>query len=253
MVRMAEVPSTGARRLVHPRDYHQEPWHSARGASLREAVFGVNDGLVATLGIVAGVTASRLGHLHVVLAALVSVAAAVVSMALGSYISTRSEIDFYTSEIGRERREIQEAPEHEMQEIAEIYEDYGFSPEEIAIFQRRFAQNHDLWLEFMLRDELGILQERMENPISNALTMAAAVFVGSMPPVIPYLLTPSTGTALKIAIALSACAAFVLGVLKAKVANGTWWKSGFQFLGVAAIAAAIGIGIGDILPHLFHA
>lgn len=250
---MAESSSTGAGRLVHPRDYHQESWHSQRGAWLREAVFGVNDGLVATLGIVAGVTASRLGHLHVVLAALVSVVAAVVSMALGSYISTRSQIDFYDSQIGRERQEILDTPEHEMQEIAEIYADYGFSPEEIAIFQRRFAQNHELWLEFMLRDELGILQERMENPISNALTMAAAVLVGSMPPVLPYLLTPSTGTALKIAFVLSAAAAFSLGALKATVANGVWWKSGFQFLAVAMAAAVIGIGIGDILPHLFGA
>lgn len=253
MSHMADVPSPAVKRLVHPRDYHQESWHSAGGTWLREAVFGVNDGLVATLGIVAGVTASRLGHLHVILAALVSIVAAVVSMAMGSYISTRSEIDFYASEIDRERREIRETPEHEMQEIAEIYADYGFSPEEIAIFQRRFAQNHELWLEFMLRDELGILQERMENPLTNALIMATAVLVGSLPPMVPYLLTPSTSTALRIAFVLSACAAFALGILKASVANGTWWKSGVQFLGVAMAAALIGIGIGDLLPHLFHA
>ena len=250
---MAGAAKMAAKRLVHPRNYHEESWHSASGTWLRESVFGVNDGLVATLGIVSGVTASRLGHLHVVLAALVSVVAAVVSMALGSYISTRSEIDFYASEIARERREIRETPEHEMQEIAEIYADYGFSSEEIAIFQRRFAQNPELWLEFMLRDELGILQGHMENPISNALTMAAAVFVGSMPPVIPYLLISSTSTALRVALVLSACAAFTLGVLKASVSKGTWWKSGLQFLGVAAAAAVIGIGIGDLLPHLFHA
>jgi VIT1/CCC1 family predicted Fe2+/Mn2+ transporter len=250
---MAQAPPAEGKPFIHPRDYHKETWHSASGAWLREAVFGVNDGLVATLGIVAGVTASHLGHLHVVLAALVSVVAAVVSMALGSYISTRSENDFYASEIRRERREIREMPEHEMQEIAEIYADYGFSPEEIAIFQRRFAANPELWLEFMLRDELGILQEHMDRPIANALTMAAAVFVGSMPPVLPYLFTATTATALRLAFVGSAAAAFALGVLKARISSGAWWRSGLQFLAVAMAAAFIGIGFGDLLPRLFHA
>jgi vacuolar iron transporter family protein len=239
--------------LVHPRDYHGETWHSDYGSLLREAVFGVNDGLVSMLGIVAGVTASGLGHVHVVIAALVAAIAATVSMALGSYLSSRSENDFYASEIERERREIEELPEHEMQEIDEMYTEYGFAPDEVEMIKRRFAQNHELWLEFMLRDELGIIRSREERPVRNALVMAAAVLVGSMPPVLPFLFFGSTGTALRVAVVLSALAAFGLGVLKSRLAKGTWLGSGLTFLLVAAVAACIGIGVGDLIPHLFHA
>ena len=238
--------------IVHPRDYHGEIWHSDYGSILREAVFGVNDGLVSMLGIVAGVTASRLGHVHVVIAALVAVIAATVSMALGSYLSSRSENDFYASEVERERREIEEVPEHEMQEIEEMYTEYGFTPDEVAMIQRRFAQNHELWLEFMLRDELGIIRSKPERPAQNAAVMAIAVLVGSVPPVLPYLLDASTAGALRIAIVLSALAAFGLGVLKSRLAKGTWWGSGLMFLGVAAADAVIGIGVGDVIPHFFH-
>jgi len=239
--------------LVHPRDYHQEAWHSRYGSVLRDAVFGVNDGLVSMLGIVAGITASRLDHRHVIITALVAVIAATVSMALGSYISTRSENDFNASEVERERREIEEMPEHEMEEIEEIYAGYGFSPEEIAIFQRRFAQNHDLWLEFMLRDELGILRESQDNPWKNAGVMALAVMLGSVPPVLPYLIMSSSRSALELAFVLSGLAAFLLGVMKSLVAKGSWWGSGLQFLVVAGVAAAIGIGAGDLLPSVFRA
>ena len=241
-----------ATKLVHPRDYHGEAWHTDYGSILREAVFGVNDGLVSMLGIVAGVTASGLGHLHVVIAALVAVIAATVSMALGSYLSSRSENDFYASEVERERREIEEVPDHEMQEIEEMYTEYGFAPDEVDMIKRRFAQNHDLWLEFMLRDELGIIQSSQERPGRNALIMAAAVLVGSVPPVLPYLVIGSTSAALRVAIVLSAVAAFTLGVLKSRLAKGTWLGSGLMFLGVAAAAAIIGIGVGDLIPHLFH-
>ncbi len=242
-----------AEKLVHPRDYHGETWHTDYGSVLREAVFGVNDGLVSMLGIVAGVTASGLGHLHVVMAALVAVIAATVSMALGSYLSSRSENDFYASEVERERREIEEVPEHELQEIEEIYTGYGFAPDEVEMIKRRFAQNKELWLEFMLRDELGIIQSSQEQPWRNALIMAAAVLVGSAPPVVPYLLLGSTSTALRVAIVLSGLAAFSLGALKSRVAKGSWYGSGLTFLMVAAVAAVVGIGVGAIIPHLFHA
>ncbi len=242
-----------APKLVHPRDYHGETWHTDYGSVLREAVFGVNDGLVSMLGIVAGVTASGLGHLHVVMAALVAVIAATVSMALGSYLSSRSENDFYAAEVARERREIEEVPDHEMREIEEIYTGYGFAPDEVEMIKRRFAQNHDLWLEFMLRDELGIIRSSEENPARNAGIMALAVLLGSVPPVLPYLVLSSTSAALRLAIILSAIAAFGLGALKSTVAKGTWWGSGFTFLLVAAVAAVVGIGVGALVPHLFHA
>jgi len=79
------------------------------------------------------------------------------------------------------------------------------------------------------------------------------VFVGSMPPVLPYLFTATTATALRLAFVGSAAAAFALGVLKARISSGAWWRSGLQFLAVAMAAAFIGIGFGDLLPRLFHA
>jgi VIT1/CCC1 family predicted Fe2+/Mn2+ transporter len=232
--------------------YHgDEPWHGTGGVQIREIVFGVEDGLVATLGLVTGVAAAHSDHLHVVVAGVAAAVANVVSMGVGSYISTRAQVDYQRLEADREWREIQEEPEREMAEMREIYTGYGFAPEEVDVLTRRFAADKQLWLEFMLRDELGILREEEERPLRNAITMALAVLVGAAVPVVPFLLPLGTGTALGLAFALSGLGAFCLGVGKSRVARGSAVASGLQFLVAAALAAAVGIGVGLLVSHLY--
>jgi len=217
-------------------------------------VFGINDGLVSTIGFVAGVTMS--GHLtpvQILVAGIAEVVAATISMACGAFLAAKAEVDFFRAEIERERREIEEMPEREIQEVHDIYGEFGFPAEEREMIVRRLTQDKEVWLRFMMHEELGIASEAFDNPWRVALIMGLSFIVGSLPALLPFLfpvLFPAAVTplgALKVALPLSVLGAFGLGVLAARVAKGGWLRNGLSFLAVMSLSAAIGFGIGKLI------
>ncbi|POB10543.1 VIT1/CCC1 transporter family protein [Sulfobacillus sp. hq2] len=234
----------------HPQEYQDETWHSAQTATVRQWVFGMNDGLVATVGLVAGLTFAHSSQGIVLGATTAAILAAIVSMALGSFLATHTTVRYQTAEIEREKREIQECPDEELDEMRRIYLRYGFSAEETAMILYRFEKDHSLWLQMMLRDELGIIPETFENPWHNAGSMALAVLVGSLPPLLPNLLVSLPLQAFPWVIVLSALTAFLLGAVTTRGTSETWWRSGLLFLVIASAAAAIGMGAGQLITPL---
>src|SRR5687768_14055181 len=127
--------------LPQLKDYHGEEWHTPKGRAIREVVFGTNDGLITTLGFLAGVTGAISDKNMILLAAVAEIVAGAFSMASGAYIASKSQIEYFQKEIAREKREIEEDPEHEKQEIWEIYKERGFTDEEIRILINRITSN----------------------------------------------------------------------------------------------------------------
>lgn len=238
-------------QTVHPPDYSAETWHGSGAVTMRQMVFGMNDGLVATIGLVAGLIFAGSSKGVVLGATLAAIIAAVASMALGSYLSTRTEVQYHEAQIRRETREIEENPEEEMEEMRQIYQEYGLSGEEIEIFLSHFRKDKKLWLQLMLRDELGIIPESFESPWVNAGQMALAVAIGSLPPLVPMIFASRPQSAFPLVVSLSALAAFALGAITGMNTANRWWRSGLSFLIVSAVAAAIGMGAGSLIAPLF--
>src|SRR3989338_2200012 len=91
--------------------YHNEDWHTPKGRQIREVVFGMNDGLVSTVGFVAGVTGSINESRVVFLTGMAAITAGAVSMFLGAYLASKSQREFFEKDIAREKREIIESPD----------------------------------------------------------------------------------------------------------------------------------------------
>lgn len=231
------------------KNYHEEEWHTPKGRAIREVVFGVNDGLITTLGFLAGVTSSIQDHKIILLAAMAEIVAGAISMASGAYISSKSQRDFFQHEIAREKREIDEDPEHEKHEIRQIYAERGFSEDEIAMLIRRITSDKDLWLRFMLKEELGLGQEAFENPLRIGLTMGFSFLAGSVIPLVPYLFT-SGGTALFISTIASIVFLFAAGAFRSRITKLNWVRSGFEMLIIGMSAALIGYLLGLVVSHL---
>lgn len=225
--------------------------HTPKARSIREVVFGVNDGLVSVTGIIVGVTASRMGSQEVIISGLAAVIAATVSMGLGAYLSTAAQNEYFVAERSREWHEVEEIPGEERLEVEGIYRAQGFSESEVALLTDRTTEDRDRWVDFMMKEELGIMLDSLDSPWKSAGIMALAVLVGAIPPMLPYLLIPSPTSAATWAIGLAVVVAFALGVLKAKVAKSKWWKSGLQFVVVAGVAVVIGSLGGHMLGRLF--
>jgi len=230
--------------------FTEERSSDQRATTIRQMVFGMNDGLVATVGLVTGLIFSGSSRSVILAATLAAIIAAVSSMALGSFLATKTEVEYLEAQIRQESRELEEDPEQELDEMRQIYRQYGFLDTETEILLTRLKADKTLWLQLMLRDELGILPESFENPWSNAAWMALAVALGSLPPLLPILLGIEPQPALIWVISLSALTAFSLGGVTATVTANRWWRAGISFLLVATIAALIGMGAGTLIAPL---
>ncbi len=229
---------------------HEAGTHTPGARSIREIVFGVNDGLVSVTTLVVAVAASGLSSKGVVLSALAATTAATVSMGLGAYLSTQAQNEYFQSEWAREMREVDEVPDEERREVEGILRQKGFPHDEAEQFTRRLMQNKHHWVDFMMKEELGIIVEGLDSPWTSAGIMALAVIAGSLAPVLPFLVVHVPAMALRWAIGLAMATAFLLGTLKATVAKGVWWQSGLQFILVAAIGIVLGILAGQLFGHL---
>lgn len=232
------------------------PNHSHGGAfgrlfdSIREVVFGLEDGLVSTMGAVAGIAAGTESAHIVVLSGLVIVAVEALSMAAGSYLSNKSHSEMLQKKIDDEREEIETKPEEETEELRVLYRQRGFSEEEIAILVRRVTADKDLWLEEMMAKELFIGKNDIEEPKSRALVMGAAYVIGGAVPVIPYLCLP-VRTALPVSVIATIVTLFGVGYVKGGAIGRSPWKSAMEMVLVASSAAFIAYLIGKAVGHFF--
>ncbi len=151
---------------------------------LRAAVLGANDGILSTSSIAIGVAAASDFREPVILATLAGLVAGALSMAAGEYVSVSSQTDVEKADIEREKQELEEMPEEELQYLAKIYEERGLK-KETAMQVAIELTEHDA-LGAHVRDELGINEISQANPLQAALASGAAFTVGG---VLPFLVT----------------------------------------------------------------
>src|SRR5580765_7873435 len=102
----------------------------ARLSRIREFVLGAQDGLLVPLGVVTGMAAAHPARSLIIVAGLAEAVAGAISMGGGSYLASQAEEQLYASEIAAERREIDEFPERETEELAVVLEREGLSREQ---------------------------------------------------------------------------------------------------------------------------
>jgi len=227
-----------------------ERWH--KKVNVREIVFGFNDGSISTLALLAGVTGGALARGDILVAGFSGIAAGSISMAIGAYISSKSEVEHHKSEIQRELREIEEVPEIEQEEIRQIYmKKADFTEDELNIVVKRITSDSNTWLDSMMREELGLFEERFENPIKLGLIMFLAFVAGGSVPIIPFLLVSTPRASLVASSIITFASLFAIGAWKTTFTNKHWLISGIEMVFVGILAAAIPYAIGElILPTI---
>jgi vacuolar iron transporter family protein len=212
---------------------------------LRDTVFGAQDGLVSTLGALTGIAEGTQSSMLVVLSGCVIVAVESLSMAAGSYLSSKTQRQYLEHLLEEERAAIATDPEGERQEIGAMYRARGYTEEEIAIISRRLVSDPALLLEDMAHKELGICPATLEEPVGNAVVMGLAYVFGGAIPILPYLLLPFAA-ALPASIAGTLLALFAMGAWKGRVVGRGWWQSGLEVLLLAGLTTLAGFVIGRL-------
>lgn len=206
---------------------------------LRAAVLGANDGILSTASLAIGMAAASDVRSPIVLATLAGLVAGALSMAAGEYVSVSSQTDIEKADIERERLEIKEMPEIELQRLAQIYEGRGLKKETALVVAKELTEIDALSAH--VRDELGINEMSKAKPIQAAFASGAAFTVGGVLPLFVVLFLPLKsmeyslyGFALFFLIILGALAAKTGGSSIAKaILRITFW--GTIAMGLTAI------------------
>lgn len=235
-------PPAGAEESRLQRILSRETWHQAGTGWVSGAIYGANDGLAAVFGIVAGVSGATGGSRFVLTAGLAGAVASALSMATGAFLAERSEMEVAAANLARERREIEEHPDEEREEVSLFYQLKGLSKEDADVLAEKLAHNPDAMLAILAQEELGGVDVN-HKPAQAALAAGVSTALGALIPVIPFFWL--TGTAGVIAAAtVSLIAHFLVGAAKSLVTLRTWWSAGLEMTLAGVIVGVITYVLG---------
>jgi vacuolar iron transporter family protein len=228
----------------------RERWHVRGGSWIADAIYGVNDGLGAVFGIVSGVAGATNNQQHVVLiSGLAGMIASSLSMGAGAYLAVKSEREVHEAEISRERREVEDDPEEETEEMALFYQLQGFEQAEARKMAERLARDPDQMVRAMAQSELGLSEMTFRNPWKSSASAAISTAVGAFIPIIPFFFL-SGFPAVVAAFAISIIAHFIVGAAKSIITTRNWLASGMEMTFVGILEAGVTYGLGSIFGAL---
>jgi VIT1/CCC1 family predicted Fe2+/Mn2+ transporter len=222
-----------------------------RQRSIREVVFGAQDGVLTTLGIVSGLGGATTDRATILLTGFLSLLVGSISMGVGEYLGGKAEREVVQNAIEFERREMLDTPDEEYAEQLAYYRLKGFTDEEAQIIVARLAKNPDIWLHEMVRDEFGIdLREAEGGSLGSALAMGTSFAIGAALPVVPYLLPIDHAAAIVVGFVLATIALFSIGAYAGKLGGRNPFLKGLEIVAFGAVVFGISYVAGHYIPAL---
>lgn len=227
---------------------HRERHRNERVGWLRAAVLGANDGIVSTTSLMIGVAATNADRSAILVAGLAGLVAGAASMALGEYVSVSSQRDTEQADIEKERIELEATPEHELEELTQIYVARGLSREFAAEVAVQLTAADALGTH--LRDELGIVEQTMARPVQASFVSAISFAVGSIPAIVLMALLgggSSAMTRIVTSAGLALALLLALGIVGARIGGARSTRAAVRVVIGGAVAMAVAAGIGRLL------
>jgi vacuolar iron transporter family protein len=190
--------------------------HFTASDLIKDIVIGMSDGLTVPFALAAGLSGAVSSNGIVITAGMAEIVAGSIAMGLGGYLAGKTESDHYNSELKREYDEVENLPEHEMQEVKDVFEDYGISARlqnEIAL---ELSHDKNKWVDFMMRFELGMERPDEKRASKSAFNIGLSYILGGIVPLTGYFLTETPRDGLIISTVVTIIFLFVFGYIKTK-------------------------------------
>jgi VIT1/CCC1 family predicted Fe2+/Mn2+ transporter len=220
----------------------RERWHRGGGSWVSDAIYGANDGLAAVFGIVAGVSGATGASNFVLTAGLSGAIASALSMGVGAWLAARSQSEIAEANLEYERRELEEHPAEEKQELSLFYQLKGLSQQDADDLVEKLSHNPESMLKMLAAEELGGV-DKGGNPWTAALAGFVSTGVGAMIPVLPFFFTHGF-TAVVWAFAISLLAHFAVGAAKSLFTLRAWWSSGLEMTAAGVLVGGVTYALG---------
>lgn len=211
--------------------------HFTSSEAVRDIVIGMSDGLTVPFALAAGLSGAVESSSLIVTAGLAEVAAGAIAMGLGGYLAARTDAEHFVSERAREEREVDELPETEASEVADVLRSYGLENDKVTTVVNSIRADKKRWVDFMMRFELGLEEPDPKRASRSAFTIALSYIAGGLVPLTPYFLFPTVKTALIGSVVVTLLALLVFGYIKGRFTTARPFRSAFQTLMVGGLAA----------------
>jgi VIT1/CCC1 family predicted Fe2+/Mn2+ transporter len=222
----------------------------------RDMILGVNDGLISTFLLVAGVSGSGLSSSDILLTAIAGSLAGAVSMSAGEFIATKSQKEVLQGEIGLERAHIRDYKQEEIKEVNELLETIGIPPENKKLRKQlisHYESDSDALLKLMIALEFGVVEEEERSPIIAALASGLLFFAGSLPSLLPFIPKDQpTAQGLMIASLATILSLLMVGGVKAWATRGNCITAAVENLAIAGLGGVLAYSVGGFFDRLLH-
>ena len=220
--------------------------------SIQDFVYGATDGAVTTFAVVAGVVGAALSPSIILILGFANLLADGFSMAIGNYLGSKSQKEYMEKERRKEEWEIDNLVEQEKQEIRDIYTKKGFKAELLDEIVNVITSRRKVWVDTMMREELGLIEDKKQ-PLDAAITTFAAFNLVGLVPLIPFVflyvsgLVISTGHAFLYSVVFTGISFFIIGIIRGKIVIKSLFRTGLSTLAVGGIAATVAYIVGYLL------
>ena len=154
-------------------------------------------------------------------------------------MAAKSDTEHYFSERAREAAEVRDKADIEAAEVSVVLQSYGLTIEESKPIVDALRKRPQAWVEFMMRFELGLEKPDPKRAVISAGTIAGAYIAGGFIPLGPYLILPTTSTALILSVIITLITLAIFGYIKGYFTGAPPLRSASQTVLIGGLAAAV--------------
>jgi vacuolar iron transporter family protein len=216
----------------------------------REFVFGIQDGLLSTVGLLSGVSAATENRAILLLTGIAAAITGGVSMATGSYLAARTEKEIFEKELLDQTRLATTQPYLAQEALLESLVGEGLDRPSAYRVVQIFSRHRDLLLRTVQEKVLGLGSADISQPVKASVVMFLSFATGAAIPLAPLVLTGGR-FALPLSWALSIAVLLGVGIFKGLLTGRPFLRSGVEFAAVALGSALVGWGVGSVFEWAF--
>lgn len=228
-------------------DSNYQEQHIKSSDFITDMVIGMSDGLTVPFALAAGLSGAVHDNAIVITAGIAEIVAGCIAMGLGGYLAGKTEQEHYENELKREYFEVDNYHQKEIDEVKEIFADYGIDEAGQTLIANQLAKDKKKWVDFMMKFELGLEEPHPKRARNSALTIGAAYFVGGLLPLSAYFFTATPHDGLVVSAGITTLCLFIFGYFKSKVTGQPPIKGALKVTAIGLIAAAAAFGIAKFI------
>lgn len=217
---------------------------------IREFVFGIQDGLISTVGLLAGVQGATENSLVVIVTGFTAMFSGAISMAAGSYLSSVAQKEIFDKEITDAEKLAEREPYLAAEGLLRALGEEGLSKEQSYRMVKALIQERNVFMRTFQEKVFGLGSAEINRPIQAALVMGLSFILGAIVPIVPYIFLPGVA-AFYLSALLGGLTLFGVGAFKGRLADQSLFLAGGKFFLIAVSAAGLGYLIGLIVQYFF--